>query len=506
MDYHILIFASAAALLCGAIFCTASKLFKTGKPVVSRKALENLLDRLDICLFVNEAGSCRLLFVNEKAKRHFNVDGSVIGRYCYDVLGHCHESKSNLCPKKRLQKNPDEIISCELRRKAGGRLYRQFDFLIDWNGVKDAQLVHLIDLTDSRKAEKQLRLMEAFINGSKRTVMACVRDDGKFSFFNPYFNELSGYSPQEMEKSGAAILFGNKSQRVLKEEIFPQILKNGEYRFEMPLVNKNGKARHMDYLGFLVESDSTEFGFAGSDITEMRELEEELLRANEAAEHADSAKIEFIKAMSHEIRTPMNAIIGMTKIALSTDDPLKKEECLKKIDKASRGLLDAIDKAKEQPLPIPDAAAVPETEFRLDAVKSAEALASGERKVVLLAEDVEIERELITMSFEGTGVEFDFAKNGQEAAAMFSENPDRYCLILMDVQMPVMDGYQAARRIRALEFGWAKQIPIIAMTANVFKVEIDMCFEVGMDDHIEKPVDMDLLKEKVIGFVMPVPE
>ena len=74
---------------------------------------------------------------------------------------------------------------------------------------------------------------------------------------------------------------------------------------------------------------------------------------------------------------------------------------------------------------------------------------------------------------------------------MFSEAPENYEMILMDVQMPVMDGYEATRRIRALGIPRAETIPIIAMTANVFQEDIDKSKAAGMNDHIGKPLDID---------------
>jgi CheY-like chemotaxis protein/two-component sensor histidine kinase len=136
---------------------------------------------------------------------------------------------------------------------------------------------------------------------------------------------------------------------------------------------------------------------------------------------------------------------------------------------------------------------------RLDWSMVPDDVKSGKRRV-LLVEDVEVNRELVTMYFENSGITFDAAENGAEAVRLFAQAPERYCLVLMDVQMPVMDGYEASRAIRA--FGaQARKIPIIAMTANVFKEDIDHCFEAGMDDHVGKPIDMEVLREKVLGIV-----
>jgi signal transduction histidine kinase/ABC-type amino acid transport substrate-binding protein/ActR/RegA family two-component response regulator len=110
---------------------------------------------------------------------------------------------------------------------------------------------------------------------------------------------------------------------------------------------------------------------------------------------------------------------------------------------------------------------------------------------VLLAEDVDINREIVMALLEPTLLEIDCAENGAEAVRIFSEAPVKYSLILMDVQMPEMDGYEATRRIRALDSPLAKTVPIIAMTANVFREDIERCLEAGMNGHLGKPLDTD---------------
>ncbi|MCL2125685.1 MAG: ATP-binding protein [Oscillospiraceae bacterium] len=112
---------------------------------------------------------------------------------------------------------------------------------------------------------------------------------------------------------------------------------------------------------------------------------------------------------------------------------------------------------------------------------------------LLIAEDIEINQEIMAAILEDTKVSIDFADNGKTAVAAVSDNPGKYDAILMDIQMPEMDGYDATRAIRALDDERAKSVPIIAMTANVFKEDIDKCIACGMDDHIGKPISIEAL-------------
>ncbi|AEF83233.1 hybrid sensor histidine kinase/response regulator [Treponema azotonutricium] len=114
----------------------------------------------------------------------------------------------------------------------------------------------------------------------------------------------------------------------------------------------------------------------------------------------------------------------------------------------------------------------------------------------LIAEDVDINREIVQALLEPTLLTIDFAENGEKALEMFQKTPEKYDIILMDVQMPEMDGYEATRRIRALPIAAAK-IPIVAMTANVFREDIERCIKAGMNDHLGKPLDYDALIEKL---------
>jgi len=118
-------------------------------------------------------------------------------------------------------------------------------------------------------------------------------------------------------------------------------------------------------------------------------------------------------------------------------------------------------------------------------------------KHILLAEDVKINREIVKAQLAITKAEIDCAEDGKEAVKMFSENPGKYDMIFMDMQMPEMDGLEATRTIRALTIPEAATIPIVAMTANVFREDIEQCLAAGMNDHVGKPLDIAAVIEKI---------
>jgi len=141
---------------------------------------------------------------------------------------------------------------------------------------------------------------------------------------------------------------------------------------------------------------------------------------------------------------------------------------------------------------------------------------------ILLVEDVEINREIVQTLLEPSQLKIDCAENGTKAVRMFTEAPEKYDMIFMDVQMPEMDGYEATRRIRAVEAELRsastvssftegetrdddgdlyRQIPIIAMTANVFKEDIEKCLDAGMNGHIGKPLDFNEVLEKLNDYL-----
>ena len=112
----------------------------------------------------------------------------------------------------------------------------------------------------------------------------------------------------------------------------------------------------------------------------------------------------------------------------------------------------------------------------------------------MLVEDNELNREIAYELLTETGLIVDAVQNGKEAVELLKKQPENfYELIFMDIQMPVMNGYEATRSIRAGKSDYWRNIPVIAMTANVFQEDESRAAECGMSGYITKPIDMDVI-------------
>jgi CheY-like chemotaxis protein len=129
------------------------------------------------------------------------------------------------------------------------------------------------------------------------------------------------------------------------------------------------------------------------------------------------------------------------------------------------------------------------------------AMAGGEALDVLVAEDNEVNQILFTQLLLASGLRFRLVENGAQAVEVFRAS--RPGMILMDVSMPVMDGLEASRAIRALESGSGHRVPIVAVTAHVLDGDREQCFAAGMDDYLAKPISIEKLEEKLDRWLKP---
>lgn len=149
---------------------------------------------------------------------------------------------------------------------------------------------------------------------------------------------------------------------------------------------------------------------------------------------------------------------------------------------------------------VPAGARDAETDQKSPLQELAERDFSGHR--ALLVEDNESNADIICEILEMVGLEIEQVWNGQEAVEKMAASEDGYYdIIFMDIQMPVMDGYEAAKAIRAQERLYAKKVPILAMSANAFAEDIQLSLAAGMNEHISKPIDLKKLEESLCKWL-----
>ena len=141
---------------------------------------------------------------------------------------------------------------------------------------------------------------------------------------------------------------------------------------------------------------------------------------------------------------------------------------------------------------------VEETNCRPADISSLSRSCNFSKMKILVAEDNLLNQEIAAMLLQNKGAALDIAANGQEAVEMFEKSqPGTYQLILMDLRMPVLNGYDATKRIRKCSHPDSRTIPIIAMTADAYEEDIQRCLECGMNSHVSKPINPDMLYREI---------
>ena len=210
------------------------------------------------------------------------------------------------------------------------------------------------------------------------------------------------------------------------------------------------------------------------------------------------ARQKFLTDMSHELRTPLNAVIGFSELLSGAGLAPAQGEQARRIHQAGQRLLTVVNQMIDLSEQDGDPAAAPVgTEVQLPAAPDPEAMAGpggGKPLRVLCVDDNQTNLMLLTAMLSGQGMVCETAENG--SLGLTAAAAGDWDVVLMDIQMPVMDGVEAARHIRALG-GEAGAVPIIAVTANTLAGQVETYVEAGMDDLVAKPVDMAELLGKV---------
>jgi len=503
---------------------------------ISLNVLKNILNGLDAYLYVSDPITDEILFINDNMKNHFNLEDDAVGRTCWKLLQSGFEDRCDFCPCFKLENHPDDPVVWEEHNTVTNRYYRNTDRYIDWIGGRKAHLQHSVDITDlitaKELAEQSSRSKSEFLSRMShemRTPMNAIigmtniakdsddPDKKEYCLDNidnasrhllGVINDILDMSKIEANKfnlSYTEFNFERMLHSVLdvlnfrieeKHQSFslyidpaiPQVIVSDEQHLAQVITNlltnavkftpdKGNIQLNACRLGEENGVFSLQIEIIDSGIGIANEQQSKLFHSFEQADGSIARKFGG---------TGLGLAISRYIVELMGGKIWVESE----LGKGSRFVFTLeVEKGKGNSMaynPGIETEEEPESEEK-------DFPQSLENKTILLAEDVEINREIIITVLEDTKLKIDCAENGQQAIEMFAADPDKYDLIFMDVQMPEVDGLEATRRIRSMAPPKGAQVPIVAMTANVFHEDIKKCLEVGMDDHIGKPIDFDEL-------------
>ena len=503
---------------------------------VSLNVLKNILNGLDAYLYVSDPITDEILFINDNMKNHFNLEDDAVGRTCWKLLQSGFEKRCDFCPCFKLENHPDDPVVWEEHNTVTNRYYRNTDRYIDWVGGKKAHLQHSVDITDlitaKELAEQSSRSKSEFLSRMShemRTPMNAIIGMTNIAKDSDDPNKKE-YCLDNIDNASRHLLgVINDILDMSKIEANKFNLSYTEFNFERMLYSV------LDVLNFRIEEKHQSFSlYIDPAIPEVIVSDEQhlaqvitnlltnavkftpdkgniQLNACRLGEENGvfSLQIEIIDSgigianeqqskLFHSFEQADGSIarkFGGTGLGLAISRYIVelmggKIWVESELGKGSRFVFTLeVEKGKANVMHYN-----PGTETEEEPESEGKSLPqSFANKTILLAEDVEINREIIITVLEDTKLKIDCAENGQQAIEMFAADPDKYDLIFMDVQMPEVDGLEATRRIRSMAPPKGAQVPIVAMTANVFHEDIKKCLEAGMDDHIGKPIDFDEL-------------
>ena len=633
----------------------------------ARRILENILNSMDAYLYVSDPVTNELLFINDKMREHFGIEGKGVGRVCWEVLQSGLTDTCDFCPCRKLT-SLDDMVVWEEHNTATHRYYRNTDRLIPWADGQMVHLQHSVDITDIKDTELQLiAAKEQAEQGSRakgeflsrmshemRTPMNAIigmtsialssqdtekreycldRIDKASKHLLGVINDILDMSKIEANKFELSASEFNlddmlssvlnvvnfrleEKQQSLSVYIDPEVspvLFGDAQRLNQVITNllinavkftpENGRislnisktedANHDVILRF--EVSDTGIGISP-------EQQQRLFRSFEQADGSTSRRFggtglglaiskKIVELMGGDIGVESEVGVGSTffftiKIKPVLENKFERER--RNISKRELSILvvddsadtcdyfadimenlgihcecaydgqQAFDMITEESkhfdmifidwqMPKMDGIELTKALRDADVSQSiivmisvaewseikADALISGvdafvpkplfpskvidcihrfisvtesikpqenksgkyhfPGKTILLVDDIDINREIVQAILEDTQVNIICAENGVEAVEKFKQNPEAIDLVFMDMHMPVMDGMEATRIIRDSGTPNAKSVPIVAMTANVFKEDVDHCLSVGMNNHLGKPIDFEEL-------------
>ena len=490
----------------------------------SLDTLKYILNGLNAIIFVTVPDTGEILFLNEYTRKYYGIRGDGKGKFCYKII-HDKRAICDFCPCRELKQNPDRVIEWEAYNGISKRTFRHTDRYINWPGGMIAHLQHTVDITELVQANEQAvqasQAKSTFLANMSheiRTPMNAIIGMAAIGKTAPSA-ERKDYCLTKIENASAHLLgIINDILDMSKIEANKFELSPADFNFEEMIRSV------VNVINFRVDEKSQSLSVRidgaippslfGDDQRLAQVIVNLLSNAVKFTPENGSIKLEADFAGEEDGLCAIRVSVADTGIGISREhlptlfDSFQQAESSTVRKFGGTGLGLAISKnivemmggsiwVESEPgrgstfaftVRVGHGRGEAQPDSAGDAGQDISGIFAGRR--VLLAEDSEVNREIVLELLSPTQIEIDCAANGEEAVAMFGASPGKYELIFMDVQMPEMDGYEATRRIRSLDAGNARAVPIIAMTANVFKEDVDKCIAAGMNDHIGKPIDM----------------
>jgi PAS domain S-box-containing protein len=314
--------------------------------------------------------------------------------------------------------------------------------------------------------------------------------DGIIDFVSPGVLGLMGYYADEVVGRHYSFLVDPDSFAMVAEHYVRQLeRRTAETTLEFRALTRTGRKKWVEQIAVLREKEGAVAGFQCfvRDISETKALRLALETTGQELEDARKVEEQFLANMSHEIRTPMNGIQGMARLLGGTQLTAEQQEFVgtihRLVDQLGMTIDDILDYTKiktgepgnDRP------AAAPRTATPDNAAR--EGLLNDLR--FLVVEDNPINQQITDRALRTAGASVTIAGDGKEAVRMLER--ERFDLIIMDLQMPVMDGYEATRQLRER---LRLDTPILAMTAGATQGGRTRCLAAGMNDYMLKPFEV----------------
>ena len=500
-------------------------------------AMENILNSIDAAIYATVPDTGEILFLNTYMKKQFGIKGDeAIGKYCYKIFRQGFEKMCDFCPCYNLNNDPDATIVWDEYLPEMDIHVRHSDNYITWYDGRKVHLQHAVDITQlvktMEKAQEASRAKSDFLANMSHEVRTPLNAIVGMTTVGKRTNDVDkkDYSFGKIEEASTHLLsILNDILDLAKIEASKLVLAQVEFNIaemiERVLAVTGVTADYMNHTLSINIDKKIPSTIIGDDKRLAQIIMNLVSNAIKFTEKGGKIDVDVFWDENSDDQHNLRIEVTDDGIGISPENQTKLFEAFeqaetgttrtysgtglgltitKQIVEAMNGTIWVESELGKGSKFVATVRVTPGS-GSTKAVKAgktandtnAEAITSDmfTGKLMLAVEDMASNRYVLTSLMEDSGLNIDCAVNGKEALDMFAADPDKYDIIFMDVRMPIMNGYEATQNIRALDIPKAKDVPIIALTANMFNDDIEKCIDAGMNGHLGKPIDVNKVME-----------